>query len=236
MGVFGKLRCINNAINKINFSEENETILNFSLLSSLIKDKYIPFNNMAMHPSCLAYLLNEIILNKRTRIVEFGSGISTILISRLIKQNNLKDCQFISFEHNKDWAELVEHEIETNSNIHIIHAPLERQTVGNYKINFYKSETLNTTLEKLQFKNIDLLIVDGPPAYNEEMQFNRMGAIPNVYSFLNLSSCAIILDDAQRNGEKQSLQEWTKLYKFKFSYYKRMSIAYLGEHFVASPF
>ena len=51
-------------------------------------------------------MLNDIVTNDRKSIVEFGSGMSTIMIGRLIKNNGL-DSRLVTVEHDKGWVDVL---------------------------------------------------------------------------------------------------------------------------------
>src|SRR5690554_6024531 len=131
--IYRKLRTIFKSSSYIN-RITNETVkqnLGYQILQPLmIGYPYLPYNGGALRPFNISFLLNDIIINDRKIVVEFGSGISTILISRLIKRNNL-NCQLISIESNLDWKEqltriLKDEDIHNNTTI--INAPLKEIT------------------------------------------------------------------------------------------------------------
>ncbi|HST38530.1 MAG TPA: hypothetical protein VLK58_03435 [Conexibacter sp.] len=47
---------------------------------------YLPWSSGAMRPSALVTICNEIVLGGRRRIVELGSGTSTLLLARLLRE------------------------------------------------------------------------------------------------------------------------------------------------------
>ena len=47
---------------------------------------YLPWGSGTMRPAGLVAVCNDIVLNDRRRIVELGSGISTVLFARLLAQ------------------------------------------------------------------------------------------------------------------------------------------------------
>ena len=62
---------------------------------------------MSLRPFVLVSLLNEIIINKRNTIIEFGAGISTIMPGRLSKMNNLSTV-IVSVKENFNWFNEIE--------------------------------------------------------------------------------------------------------------------------------
>ena len=65
---------------------------------------YLPYTQSAISPSCTNLILNDIIINRRTSIVEFGSGISTLLICALLDERGI-EASFISIDESLDWIE-----------------------------------------------------------------------------------------------------------------------------------
>lgn len=184
------------------FSKREEDILAFSFIQPLIGSfPLLPFNSSSLRPFCLAYILNEILINKRKKILEFGSGLSTILIARLIKKNNL-DLEFYSFEHDGAWADYIDENLSKEgltSCVKLIKAPLKAVSTDLGEINWYDSETVYKKIKEIKF---DLLIIDGPPAYLDVIKYSRYPAMFLLKKNLAKDYC-ILLDDAQRIGEKE---------------------------------
>jgi hypothetical protein len=62
---------------------------------------------------------------------------------------------------------------------------------------------------------VDLLLVDGPMAYNRELRFARYPAIPELRERLTRDA-TIILDDAHRKGERKIAQLWGHILGVQF--------------------
>lgn len=62
-----------------------------------------------MRPSGLVAVLNEILINSRTSIVECGGGISTFYIAKLIQENG---GHLYSIEHELSWAIFLEKQLK----------------------------------------------------------------------------------------------------------------------------
>src|SRR5438874_1872466 len=65
---------------------------------------YLPWSQAAMRPSGLVAVLNDIVINDRSHIVECGSGISTFYIARLLKH---RGGHIHTIEHDETWAGLL---------------------------------------------------------------------------------------------------------------------------------
>ncbi|WP_051205404.1 class I SAM-dependent methyltransferase [Salinimicrobium xinjiangense] len=184
---------------------EIDDIYSFQLLQPLlVNNRYLPLNGGAMRPMGIAYILNEILINNRKNILEFGAGISTILIARLIKKNNL-GIQLHTIEHNKEWIIDLQRMLEDeglSDHVVFIHSDLKVDSnIENCK--WYDENLLIKKLEKMFF---DLVIIDGPPADIPKISFSRYPIINFIEKRLEKDFC-IFLDDANRIGERKLVQD-----------------------------
>lgn len=202
----------NAELNRIT-NETTKQSFGYQILQPLLIDyPYLPFNGGAIRPFNISLLLNDIIINDRKLIVEFGGGISTIIISRLIKKNNL-DCELISIESNLDWRNQLTDILEKegiSDKTTIVHAPLKEVKTPFGNDNWYDFD--DTVFKS---KKIDLVIIDGPPAFLEELKHSRYMAVPKVYKHL-ADNFMIYLDDTNREGEQEIMKQWELDYDVKF--------------------
>ena len=212
------------------FRSEDIYSLN-SLQSLLINYPYLPISIFALRPLAINMILNEIVINNRQFILEFGSGISTLLIARLIKRNQLST-RLISVEHDANWCHLIQAQLraeEAPNSVQIIHAPLLPCDISWDKLEWFNPESLKS------FDDFDMIIIDGPPACNENLQFSRYPALPFIWDKLK-PEFVVILDDANRYGERKIIAQWEKLYSLKFQVVgDSIAIAYRGKHYFSSP-
>lgn len=192
-----------------NHSLKTDDIYSLSILQPLLINlPYLPFNGGALRPICISYILNEIIINQRKNILEFGSGLSTILIARLLKKNNL-EAQIITIEHNNEWANII-HEYLVNENllkyVTIIRTDLKEIETPLGNVNWYDYDIISNALND---KKIDLLIIDGPLANTEKIKYSRSPALFEMNKYLASDFC-ILLDDANRKGEKDLIRLFKK--------------------------
>lgn len=170
---------------------------------------YLPFSKSSLTFSALKCILNDVIINERKVILEFGTGLSTLVISRMLRMNGLSDIQLFSVEHDERWLSVLQNLIEEEGlerRIHLIHAPLVESEFALNGNAWYSTDQLNKLLEERNI-HIDSVVVDGPPAWEEEKKFARYPALPFVYRFLNRNS-VIFLDDVSRQGESEILKYW----------------------------
>ena len=168
---------------------------------------YLPWTSAAMRPSALCALLNEILINQRRMIVEFGAGISTLHVARLMQETQ---GTLVSFEHDRAWCEAVSSMIEQHNltdSVKVIHAPLENCSCSLDGCKWYNS---NVVRRELAGKVLDGVIVDGPPANGSGIHLARFPAVPVTSEYLG-DTFFIFLDDIGRSGESQIFKEWEQL-------------------------
>ncbi|HWP57909.1 MAG TPA: class I SAM-dependent methyltransferase [Candidatus Acidoferrales bacterium] len=163
------------------------------------------------------YLIQQLVAWRPKTIVELGSGASTILIARLMQRLGTADYEHISVEHDGDYLAITKKLAELNGvadRVTFLHCPLEATLA--LGIPWYAHLP-----EKLADRKIDLLIVDGPPAYLKETAHARYPALPLLYGHFN-DRCMIIVDDANRDGERAVIDRWLKEYpEFAVRYRRR---------------
>jgi tRNA A58 N-methylase Trm61 len=154
---------------------DRKDILAMQVLAPL-SPSYLPWSVSAMRPSGVVAVLNEIVLNQRRRIVELGSGISTIYIGCLLSR---RGGQLRTVEHDGRWADVIEEELkreELTDVVTVVRAPLKpiRSAPANEGAHWYKRDTLRKAVDG----PVDLLVADGPPAYQEGHEHARFPAVP----------------------------------------------------------
>ena len=193
-----------------------EDIYSYLLIQDLVKfPEYFATTTSSLRFHTLAAILNDIIINQRKSIIEFGSGVSTLAISNLIKKNNLK-CSFVSIEDNKEWFDYINSFLSRNDlqkDVKIIYAPLENNDLVLEDNLWYSMQALNNGISKES--KISLAIIDGPAAWKPKIRLSRYPAIPYLINFL-AEEYSIYLDDTNRKGEKEVFSLWHQKYNLKF--------------------
>jgi predicted O-methyltransferase YrrM len=185
------------------------------VMQPILDGPYLPFTNSAFRPLCLAYLLNDIVVNSRKTILEFGSGISTIIMGRLIKMNNT-GTKIVSVEHNREWAAAIQTSIQREAlekTVSILYAPLNHCPLAIAPNLWYELDANTGFFENAHF---DMVVVDGPPANEMSIALSRYPALPFIYDRLS-DKCSVFLDDADRGGEKAIISRWEKEYDIHFN-------------------
>lgn len=207
-GIRNKIFGVNTAL-----ARQND-ILAMQYLSTLSKT-YFPWTTFSMRPSGIVKVINEIITHKRSQVIECGSGISTFYIASILRE---KGGHIYTVEHSQEWADtlrkfLQEHGLSEFVSIITVSLSKSRLALGN--LPWYDE---NTLLEAFSGLNFDLLLVDGPPAFDKSRMYARYPAVPYFKDFL-MDDFTIILDDINRRGEKEILAMWENYLGIQFERY-----------------
>ncbi|NND62766.1 MAG: hypothetical protein HKN48_06185 [Flavobacteriaceae bacterium] len=198
----------------------------------------LPFTPFSLNPNTILHVINEIQINKRNSIIEFGAGVSTIILARFLMLNKM-DAKIVAVEHNADWAEFIQNELikyECANFAKIIVAPLNMTQINGYDGRWYDTDSLENSIGDTLF---DLVIVDGPSAAeNAEVRFP---AFPFIIDRLK-ASFIVFLDDIRREGERRIFKNWEtyalntgKKCKFHFNDKKVYAWLSSGDGFSSAP-
>jgi predicted O-methyltransferase YrrM len=181
-----------------------------------LSSTYQPWSTSALRPSGLVKILNEIVVNRRSCIVECGGGISTVYIAKLLKEQG--QGHLYTIEDNLGWIDLLKGILQkqgVSDYVTVIPAPLtdcEFSLENNLWYDLSKFRSIVTPC------TIDLLIVDGPPAYDQPRRLARYPALPALQDHL-APNFTVILDDINRSGEAEILVKWAAEFGLTFEKY-----------------
>lgn len=168
-------------------------------------------------PDFALYLIELLETNDYDLIIEFGSGVSTVIMAKTLakiashRQGKRKTEQ-IAFEH------LERYHADTSAKlkqaglaeaVQVVLAPLQPYTAPNGNIYSYYScnDTLAAYAKRPQSEGLRILIVvDGPPASTGKNA--RYPALPIVISHYVDAHVDLVLDDYRRDDEKEIAQFW----------------------------
>jgi predicted O-methyltransferase YrrM len=186
----------------------------------------LPFTPFALNPNTILHLINDINLNNRKSIIEFGAGLSTIILARYIKINNL-ECKILSVDDNGSWTDFIEKQLrkyQCNDIVNILVAPITKK-INNH---LWYDETVID--EFILNKKFDVVIVDGPSAKYHELV--RENALYNIYKNLD-HDFFIVLDDIRRKGESKIYENWFQfLEKQNTSFKSHISLGRVYGYFI----
>ena len=161
-----------------------------------------PMRGWSCSPDHLNILADLILNHKPVTLVDCGSGISTLVMAAMVKHQG--HGHVYALEHNAEYAGLTRallqrHGLEGKATI--LDAPLQNHTINNKNWLWYGGA------DRLP-ASIDLVHIDGPPAHQQRMA--RFPTLPMLKSKL-LPHALLILDDAYRLDERQTLASWETL-------------------------
>jgi predicted O-methyltransferase YrrM len=165
---------------------------------------YLPWTDGAIRPAALVAILNEIAFAERRRIVELGSGVSSIVIGRLLAQ---RGGTITAVEHDPDWAALVRRQVERErltDVVEVVVSSLEPHPASWSGAPWYSRESV-----ALLPGGINLLLIDGPPGYGVGMAHSRYPALPALADRL-AGNALVFLDDADRESEREIVARWAE--------------------------
>jgi predicted O-methyltransferase YrrM len=170
---------------------------------------YVPWSSMAMRPQGLLTVLNDISIQGRRVVVECGGGVSTMYIAKLLATR--AEGHLHTIEHDAKWADCLRemlHRQSLEAFCTVTVAPLEPMRSPSA---WYAA----AELQRLDLTGIDLLLVDGPPAYARERRHARQPALRFFFDRL-ASDCTVILDDIDRRGEQEVVDRWEREFPVRF--------------------
>lgn len=156
----------------------------------------------SLDDAVLELVLGE--LGDRREVVECGCGRSTVVIARALRE--LGRGAVHSLEHNPAWAQLCRAQLAAEGlagTATVVDAPLGPHRLAPPGCLWYAG----WALKGLPDGGIELLLVDGPPAGDAGLERGRYPALPALADRL-ADGAAILLDDANRAGERWVLERW----------------------------
>ena len=181
-------------------------------LQPLAVNRYLPWTSSSMSPSAIAVLLNDIEINNRRMVVECGSGISTFFLAKVLSTK--EDARLMTIDHDKEFQAIVRSWVQESGCDHcvdFVHAPIEKLPGHIGEGHWYDTDVIDLHLDSVDSrwrnKTIDMLVVDGPPAWEKGKERARLPAGPYFKSRLSHSS-SVFLDDINRKGEREVAKMW----------------------------
>jgi hypothetical protein len=186
-----------------------------------------PWTGWAMHPAAILTVVNDILLNRRSMVVECGAGLSTLYAAKAL---SLHGGRLISFEGDTAWADRVTRQVDElglASYALVVHAGLTEWTGRGGRYLWYDVATVKERLATAA--PVDLLVVDGPA--QSVCHHARYPALPVVKPYLS-DSYSIILHDIDRPQEREIVDRWRKEISVEFiNDYRARGVSYAREGF-----
>ncbi|WP_432671409.1 class I SAM-dependent methyltransferase [Flavobacterium sp. SM2513] len=194
------------------FQHKNEVVPAFILSNLYHQGKYLPYTNASLSFKLLANITNDIIINNKKSILEFGSGISTIIFARLIKLNNL-ETKIISIDESAEWILIVKKLLKDEgieNVVTFIHAPTIKSSQMDKSFEYDE----NIVSKELGDTKFDLILIDGPIAWSSKKRYSRASNIKHFINNLD-ASFTIFVDDTNRIGERYLVKQLKKKLNLK---------------------
>ncbi len=150
------------------------------------------------------YVLNRILNDfKPEAILEMGLGESTKFISTYL-DNYLIDSKHLVIEHDENWESIFKENFTLSNRTEIVVCPLEIAIIKGFEINAYHKFDLAV---KGKF---DLYLIDGPFG---SPHYSRYDIMNIAQSFEPNDQFIIVMDDYNRIGEKETIDDLLALFK-----------------------
>lgn len=183
-----------------------------------LRGPYLPWSPGAMRPAGLVTLLNDVWFGGPALIVELGSGVSTIVLARLLAE--LGTGHLLAVEHDEAWSARVQRQLDREGLaelVTVLYAPLRPNRRSWDGCQWYDEDALMAALDAaaLGAVPIDVLLVDGPPAWQPGAEHSRYPALGMLANRL-APGARIVLDDVERAGEQAVLLRWQQEHGLDF--------------------
>ena len=215
-----------NTISKKILENETKQLEAFISINSFVRP-IAPLPQMrhwAISPDFAKVLIEQILIQKPSKIVEFGSGVSSVIIGYVLKK--LGKGKLVSIDHDEYYANITKNNVflhQLEEYVDIVKVPTKIYDFDNVEYKWYNLQIKKNFYN--DFHKVDMLIVDGPPAaFNTE---SRYPALPIMYQFLS-ENAIIIMDDGIREDEKNICKQWVDSYPdFEAEYVNTEKGAYI---------
>lgn len=139
---------------------------------------------------------------KPARIIEFGSGYSTLVLAKVSRQTNGR---LLSFEHSEFFAQRTEAQLGSDAQAGaatILHRPLKIHRYGAKLLSCYSI----CWKEHKDFEGCELSLVDGPPS-----SISREAVLYELFPRLRVGG-VVLVDDMNRESEQRWLKTWKQVF------------------------
>lgn len=172
-------------------------------------DITLKINASTLAEDTLSFLKYLIINENISSILEFGSGISTLLISKVLHEYlNLENYDYYCIDDSKDYLLKTKNAVferYPNNIVHFIHAPIAKIKINKMKYLGYSNKVIQNSIKDVKFR---LILIDGPLSHKYRRETSLYLALP----YIDVDSL-ILLDDSNRDFERDDIRKWGKMFK-----------------------
>jgi hypothetical protein len=184
-----------------------------------IESRLPEFHGWAVSPDFGLYLIDLISSNDYDCVLEFGSGTTTVLVSKALNKKNYLRGEngpiHVAFEHDEKFHEktnFLVNNLGGYQRTEVFFAPLENFVSASGRLYPYYScsDRLEMVRQELVCKDIPnvLVIVDGPPGNLDKHA--RYPALSSIINTIKKANYHFLIDDYKRMDEKQIVEIWKK--------------------------
>lgn len=178
-------------------------ILSIPRLQQLLHDHELGL--WTISADVIEWLHRWILENRPNRVLEFSSGVSTLVIAHALQEIHPRSSvpRITSLEQDRNEVRRTEQLLTSAGLSHLaeIHfAPIGSTPFADspcYDLSY------NGLADRLSNRGCDLIVIDGPAG-------SRRATLPMAQSLISRRAC-FLLDDALRDGELADLQAWSAL-------------------------
>ncbi|MEW8026384.1 MAG: class I SAM-dependent methyltransferase [Candidatus Thiodiazotropha sp.] len=171
-----------------------------SLQAQLDLHQGIPFSpNWSAEADFIRIIVDACLKLRPELILECSSGLTTLMLARCCQING--EGHVISLEDGLQYADNTRAYIDRydlGDYATVVHAPLQEMVVDGALYTWYATDAIPET-------GIDMLVIDGPSGFIQRN--SRYPALPVCYPCF-ADNCAIFLDDAAREDEREIVTMW----------------------------
>ena len=169
----------------------------------------------AMTPETLAQIQHVIGALGIRRVIELGSGLSTLVIAHSFRRTG--EGKVLSIDDDARWAAqtkniLARENLEAFAGVRVV--AMKEITAGDRAAPWYNLSSLDPQAR------FDIVIVDGPPAWKGD-SLARLPALYELRRHLGENGM-LVLDDAARPGEREIARQWQR--DFPELYFRMVNI------------
>ncbi len=159
-------------------------------------------NPVSINIETLQYLDSMIKTKNIMSVLEFGSGVSTEFWSE-----KLPDATIVSFDNSRRYTKITRSRLNRKAvNATVSFAPLRIKKI--FGLHYITCKFLPKLRKIAPPKPFDVMLIDGPPGY----LYAREATLLQAYPYLD-ENTLIILDDAERQIERETIARWSSVFK-----------------------
>lgn len=204
----------------VDLHKSNENVRQDVIYQSILSQKVLPsdsplfsITSWSIAPEFALWLHEHIKRHDVKRIVELGSGLSTVVLAATLKENGVG--KVLAIEHDPQYFSQTERLLAENGLtdwVELILSPLKTRQINRQNFRWYgiKQKEIQQFLGD---EKIDLLLVDGPPGNVHPL--SRFPAYPVFKSFMAHDGM-VVLDDCARAPEQEILKRWMEIERGKY--------------------